>query len=95
MDGTDVVMAVLGYWCADCGNHFAIHIAPEELSASLAPDRTDTCPECGQFVARGLVTCPGCWYCFALYLPHWHVLCGLADAACPACGRSHLSACIC
>jgi DNA-directed RNA polymerase subunit RPC12/RpoP len=84
-----------GYQCLKCNHEFSIELREGEAESSLAADRTDTCPQCGQRVGWGTVTCRNCGNRFDLEFGHWHVHCDHAAGDCAACGVRYVSLCIC
>ena len=70
-------MDVMQYRCAECWSEFTIQVTSKEQLTSLAPDRAETCPSCGQLVSKGLMTCGGCGLRFhdrrmADFTTPWH-----------------------
>jgi len=85
----------LQYDCADCRTTFSISVTDDEMKTVLADTHSEGCPNCGQKVGQGHVTCRQCGESFVVDLYHWHVLCDLAGGDCPQCGGRYESLCIC
>jgi DNA-directed RNA polymerase subunit RPC12/RpoP len=82
------------YECADCGRAFPVTISDAETAGSL-DEHAEACPACERRVGWGLVDCRVCGEKSLARLPHWHVRCNVANAACPACGNEIRALCIC
>jgi DNA-directed RNA polymerase subunit RPC12/RpoP len=83
------------YECADCGHKMTLRISGAEMRSSLRSDRPEWCPNCGQSVGMGIVSCGQCKTEFRVEMLHWHVHCNLAHGTCPNCGSSYNSYCVC
>ena len=91
----EALMVSIQYECADCRHRFPVNVSKDEMETFLQEGHTECCPNCGQRVGYGTVSCRKCATNFVVEMVHWHVYCDLARGVCPDCGSEFVSTCIC